>query len=61
VLAEVLGYVQPPPILPEGNRWFIITGTALQSALSGKQTVKEAMDDAANQVHQLLASAGYYK
>jgi multiple sugar transport system substrate-binding protein len=61
VLSEVLTYVRPPPILPEGNRWFIITGTALQSALSGKQTVKEAMDDAANQVHQLLASAGYYK
>jgi multiple sugar transport system substrate-binding protein len=61
VLSEVLTYVNPPPILPEGNRWFLITGAALQSALSGKQTVKEAMDDAANQVHQLLADAGYYK
>jgi ABC-type glycerol-3-phosphate transport system substrate-binding protein len=61
VLSEVLNYVNPPPILPEGNRWFLITGAALQSALSGKQTVKEAMDDAANQVHQLLADAGYYK
>jgi multiple sugar transport system substrate-binding protein len=61
VLSEVLTYVKPPPILPEGNRWFLITGAALQSALSGKQTVKEAMDDAANQVHQLLADAGYYK
>jgi ABC-type glycerol-3-phosphate transport system substrate-binding protein len=61
VLSEVLGYVKPPPLIPEGNRWFIITGTALQSALSGKQSVKEAMDDAAKQVQQLLASAGYYK
>jgi multiple sugar transport system substrate-binding protein len=61
VLSEVLTYVRPPPILPEGNRWFLITGTALQSALSGKQTVKAAMDDAANEVQQLLASAGYYK
>lgn len=61
VLSEVLTYVQPPPILPEGNRWFLITGTALQSALSGKQTVKAAMDEAASQVEQLLASAGYYK
>jgi ABC-type glycerol-3-phosphate transport system substrate-binding protein len=61
VLSEVLTYVRPPPILPEGNQWFLITGTALQSALSGKQTVKEAMDDAANQVQQLLANAGYYK
>jgi multiple sugar transport system substrate-binding protein len=61
VLSEVLNYVRPPPILPEGNRWFLITGAALQSALSGKQTVKEAMDDAANQVQQLLADAGYYK
>jgi ABC-type glycerol-3-phosphate transport system substrate-binding protein len=61
VLKEVLGYVKPPPLIPEGNRWFIITGTALQSALSGKQSVKEAMDDAAQQVQQLLASAGYYK
>lgn len=61
VLAKVLDYVQPPPLLPEGNQWFIITGTALQSALSGKQSVKAAMDEAASQVHQLLASAGYYK
>jgi ABC-type glycerol-3-phosphate transport system substrate-binding protein len=61
VLSKVLEYVQPPPLLPEGNRWFIITGTALQSALSGKQTVKEAMDDAAGEVQKLLASAGYYK
>jgi len=61
VLSEVLNYVRPPPILPEGNRWFLITGAALQSALSGKQTVKEAMDDAANQVQQLLSDAGYYK
>jgi multiple sugar transport system substrate-binding protein len=61
VLSEVLTYVNPPPILPEGNHWFLITGAALQSALSGKQTVKEAMDDAANQVQQLLSDAGYYK
>ena len=61
VLSEVLSYVNPPPILPEGNRWFLITGAALQSALSGKQTVKEAMDDATNQVQKLLADAGYYK
>ncbi len=61
VLSEVLNYVNPPPILPEGNRWFLITGAALQSALSGKQTVKEAMDDATNQVQKLLADAGYYK
>jgi maltose-binding protein MalE len=57
----VLTYVNPPPILPEGNRWFLITGAALQSALSGKQSVKEAMDDATNQVQKLLADAGYYK
>jgi ABC-type glycerol-3-phosphate transport system substrate-binding protein len=61
VLSEVLTYVNPPPILPEGNRWFLITGAALQSALSGKQTVKEAMDDATNQVQKLLSDAGYYK
>jgi multiple sugar transport system substrate-binding protein len=61
VLSEVLTYVRPPPILPEGNRWFLITGAALQSALSGKQTVKQAMDDAASQVQQLLSDAGYYK
>jgi multiple sugar transport system substrate-binding protein len=61
VLSEVLTYVRPPPILPEGNRWFLITGAALQSALSGKQSVKDAMDDAAKQVEQLLADAGYYK
>jgi ABC-type glycerol-3-phosphate transport system substrate-binding protein len=61
VLSEVLSYVNPPPILPEGNRWFLITGAALQSALSGKQSVKEAMDDATNQVQKLLADAGYYK
>lgn len=61
VLSEVLTYVNPPPILPEGNRWFLITGAALQSALSGKQSVKEAMDDATNQVQKLLADAGYYK
>lgn len=61
VLAEVLQYVRPPPLLPEGNQWFIITGTALQAALSGRETVKAAMDGAASQVRQLLASAGYYK
>jgi ABC-type glycerol-3-phosphate transport system substrate-binding protein len=61
VLSGVLTYVNPPPILPEGNQWFLITGTALQSALSGKQSVKDAMNDAANQVQQLLADAGYYK
>jgi ABC-type glycerol-3-phosphate transport system substrate-binding protein len=61
VLSEVLNYVRPPPILPEGNRWFLITGEALQSALSGKQSVKDAMDGAAKQVEQLLADAGYYK
>jgi ABC-type glycerol-3-phosphate transport system substrate-binding protein len=61
VLSEVLNYVNPPPILPEGNQWFLITGAALQSALSGKQSVKDAMNDAANQVQQLLTDAGYYK
>jgi multiple sugar transport system substrate-binding protein len=61
VLGEVLTYVRPPPILPEGNRWFLITGAALQSALSGKQSVKDAMNDAASQVTQLLTDAGYYK
>jgi multiple sugar transport system substrate-binding protein len=61
VLSEVLTYVRPPPILPEGNRWFLITGAALQSALSGKQSVKDAMNDAAKQVEQLLTEAGYYK
>ncbi len=61
VLSKVLEYVKPPPLIPEGNQWFVITGTALQSALSGKQSVKVAMDDAANQVHQMLANSGYYK
>jgi len=61
VLGEVLGYVKPPPLIPEGNQWFIITGTALQNALSGRQTAKQAMNQAASQVHALLASAGYYK
>jgi multiple sugar transport system substrate-binding protein len=61
VLQKVLEYVQPPPLIPQGNQWFIITGTALQAVLSGKQSVKAAMDDATSQVRQLLANSGYYK
>jgi ABC-type glycerol-3-phosphate transport system substrate-binding protein len=55
VLGEVLKYAQPPPLFPQGNQWFVITGTALQAALSGKQTVKRAMDEAASNVRALLA------
>jgi maltose-binding protein MalE len=55
VLGEVLKYAQPPPLFPQGNQWFVITGTALQAALSGKQTVKQAMDEAASNVRALLA------
>lgn len=61
VLSNVLEYVRPPPLIPQANQWFIITGTALQAALSGKQSVKTAMDEAANQVRQMLTGAGYYK
>lgn len=61
VLSKVLEYVRPPPLIPEANQWFVITGTALQAALSGKQSVKAAMDGAASEVHKMLANSGYYK
>jgi ABC-type glycerol-3-phosphate transport system substrate-binding protein len=61
VLGKVLEYASPPPLIPEADEWFQITGTALQAALSGAKTPKAAMDDAAMQVKQLLQNAGYYK
>jgi multiple sugar transport system substrate-binding protein len=54
VLGKVLEYAQPPPLIPEGEEWFLITGTELQNALSGRKSPKQAMDDATAQVRKLL-------
>lgn len=54
VLGKILGYAQPPPLFPQSDQWFDITGTELQNALSGNKSVKQAMDDAASQVKSML-------
>jgi ABC-type glycerol-3-phosphate transport system substrate-binding protein len=55
VLGKVLGYAQPPPLFPQSDKWFDITGTELQNALSGNKTAEQAMNDAADQVEAMLA------
>lgn len=57
VLGKVLEYASPPPLIPQAEEWFLITGTELQNALSGVKTPEQAMDDAAQQVSDLLAAA----
>jgi multiple sugar transport system substrate-binding protein len=54
VLGKVLDYATPPPLIPKAEEWFLITGTELQNALSGQKTPKQAMDDAAKQVADML-------
>jgi ABC-type glycerol-3-phosphate transport system substrate-binding protein len=53
-LGKVLEYATPPPLIPQAEEWFLITGTELQNALSGAKTPQQAMDDAAAQVNTLL-------
>jgi multiple sugar transport system substrate-binding protein len=59
-IEAVLQYASPPPLFPEGDQWFLITGTALQAALTGQKTPKQAMDDATAQVTTLMHNAGYF-
>jgi multiple sugar transport system substrate-binding protein len=54
VLGKVLGYAQPPPLIAQGDKWFDITGSELQNAVSGNKSPKKAMDDAASQVKAML-------
>jgi ABC-type glycerol-3-phosphate transport system substrate-binding protein len=54
VIGRILGYAQPPPLFPQSDQWFNITGAELQNAVSGNKTPKQAMDDAASQVKALL-------
>lgn len=54
VLGKVLEYASPPPLIPQAEEWFLITGTELQNALSGQKSPKQAMDDAAQQVADML-------
>ena len=58
VLGKVLEYAQPPPLIPQAEEWFLITGTELQNALSGAKAPQQAMDDAASQVSAMLADSG---
>jgi multiple sugar transport system substrate-binding protein len=53
VLGKVLGYAQPPPLYPQSDKWFDITGAELQNALTGAKSAKQALDDAASQVKAL--------
>lgn len=57
VLGKVLEYASPPPLIPKAEEWFNITGTELQNALSGQKSPKQAMDDAAKQVADLLKTS----
>jgi ABC-type glycerol-3-phosphate transport system substrate-binding protein len=59
-IEAVLQYASPPPLFPEGDQWFLITGTALQAAVTGQKTPKQAMDDATQQATDLLHKAGYF-
>jgi len=57
---EVLPYAQAPPLIPEAEEFFMITGTALQEILADIKSPKEAMDDAARELTEVLKRAGYY-
>jgi ABC-type glycerol-3-phosphate transport system substrate-binding protein len=61
VIGEVLNYVHVPPLIPESEEWFLSIGTALQEALSGAKTAKQAMDDSVQAVTVLLREAGYFQ
>lgn len=61
VIGEVLNYVHVPPLIPESEEWFLSIGTALQEALSGAKTAKQAMDDSVQAVTALLREAGYFQ
>jgi len=57
---RALGYGAPPPLIPEAEEWFDITGTALQDVLFNGKPVKASIDQAATQTYDLLKSRGYY-
>ena len=58
---KALTYSEAPPLIPEAEEWFIITGTALQDVLLNNKPAKEAMDEAVEKTRQMLQKVGYYK
>jgi ABC-type glycerol-3-phosphate transport system substrate-binding protein len=47
--------------IPEWAQVGTYIGAAISSAISGEQTIQQALDDAANKALQVMTSAGYYK
>jgi multiple sugar transport system substrate-binding protein len=60
ILAETLKYAKAKPSIPEWAQISDILQVAHSRVFVGELTPKEALDDAAQQVTELLKAAGYY-
>jgi ABC-type glycerol-3-phosphate transport system substrate-binding protein len=47
--------------IPEWAQVGTLIGAAISSTLAGQQTIKQALDDAANKALKIMTDAGYYK
>ena len=61
VQAKTHGYAEPWPRFPEFEEMMVGISIAVQEAIDGKKTSKQALDDAAQALYQKLENAGYYK
>ena len=61
IAGRALNYAKRGLVLPEAEECYIILGTALQDVLLNNKPIKQTMDEAAEQIRQLLDKAGYYK
>ena len=59
--AKTHSYGEPWPRFPEFEEMMVGISIAVQEAIDGKKTSKQALDDAAQKLYQTLENAGYYK
>jgi len=59
--AKTHSYAEPWPRFPEFEEMMVGISIAVQEAIDGKKTSKQALDDAAKALYQTLENAGYYK
>jgi ABC-type glycerol-3-phosphate transport system substrate-binding protein len=62
--AEVQGkthsYADPWPMFVEFEEMMVLISIAVQEAIEGDKTPKEALDDAAEAMYEVMEKAGYY-
>ncbi|GAH29554.1 unnamed protein product, partial [marine sediment metagenome] len=52
-------HIRRRPAIAEETEYEMIVGTEVQKAFIGEKTPKQALDDAAEQMYQLMVRGGY--